>query len=88
MPIIAINENVVPVGLMCTPCHTPGAAHLDFAELGYSRQRVRELQSTVIVRQVLRIEQGQPFYLPGFVEPRSSGQRPTTTRPSQPPEDP
>ncbi len=54
--------------MLCTPCHSPQPTLVDFSKLGYAPSRVRALQSSEIVRQVLNIERGQPFYLPQLLE--------------------
>ena len=64
-----VHENVVASGALCTPCHAPEPILLDFEQLGYARSHAEALQSSEIVRQVLHIEQGQPFHLPQLLEP-------------------
>jgi len=63
-----VHEGIVPAGLLCTPCHSPESPLLDLARLGYPASRVESLQRSEIVDQVLRIEQGEPFYLPQIVD--------------------
>ncbi|RMF77175.1 MAG: hypothetical protein D6744_11590 [Planctomycetota bacterium] len=59
-----VHENIAPKGAMCTPCHSDQPTLVDVATLGYSRERVRSLRESLIMRSVLRIEAGEPFYLP------------------------
>ena len=66
-----VHAGVAPAGLMCTPCHAPAPTHVDFARLGYADRRARELTGSAIVRQVLSVERGEAFYLPGFIAPSS-----------------
>ena len=63
-----VHKGVVPQGALCVPCHSLAPTLVDFAVLGYSPSRVAALQSSKIVQQVLKIEQGQPFYLPRVLE--------------------
>lgn len=60
-------------GAMCTPCHTPAPTLIDAAALGYPASRMEALRGSTIVRQVLAIERGQPFFIP-LPEPREEGQ--------------
>ena len=59
-----VHANVAPKGAMCTPCHSQDPTLANVAELGYSPARVRSLQESLIMRSVLRIEAGEPFFLP------------------------
>ncbi len=59
-----VHASIRPVGAMCTPCHAQEPELVDMSLLGYSAGRVRALQNSPILRSVLTIEAGQPFYLP------------------------
>ncbi len=54
----------------CGDCHTGAGGVVDFVALGYPQPRVDALMSPVVVRMIERIRDGQPFYMPGFVDPR------------------
>lgn len=64
----AIHQGVAPKGALCTPCHSDNPTLIDFEALGYPPARVESLQDSAVVRQILKIEQGQPFYLPTIQE--------------------
>jgi len=51
----------------CAECHSAEGSLIDFAALGYPLRRVRDLQKNPVVQQVMRIESGEPFYLPGVL---------------------
>ncbi|MFA5865590.1 MAG: hypothetical protein WC975_13005 [Phycisphaerae bacterium] len=53
---------------ICLDCHTSQSPVLDFKSLGYSPIRAGLLTSIPIASQVQHIQQGKPFYLPGFLE--------------------
>lgn len=59
-----IHENVLPAGAMCTPCHATDPELMRFDSLGYSNERINALENSQIMRSILKIESGQPFYLP------------------------
>lgn len=59
-----VHAGIRPVGAMCTPCHAATPALVSMPQLGYPPARVESLQNNPILRSVLQIEQGQPFYLP------------------------
>ncbi len=59
-----VHVGIRPVGAMCTPCHSDKPELVDAALLGYPRSRVRQLRESSIMRSILKIESGQPFYLP------------------------
>ena len=59
-----IHAGVAPTGAMCTPCHSESPSLLDIGQLGYPAARVTTLEHSQIMRSVLTIESGQPFYLP------------------------
>ncbi len=63
-----VHQGVSPVGVLCTPCHSAEPTLMDFGDLGYSPARVRELQGSVIINQVLSIESGQPFFMSQVLE--------------------
>ena len=67
-----IHEGVASKGLMCTPCHAPESTLIDFGALGYPEARIRGLTESTIVDQVLSIENGRVFHLPGFLEPEGA----------------
>lgn len=68
--IAKLHSGVKKEGTLCAPCHTPESTLIDFAKLGYPDSRAQSLKSSQIVRQVLLIEKGQPFYLPRIAEER------------------
>ena len=57
-------RQIAPVGAMCTPCHSAEPTLVDLKKLGYSPVRVEQLSNSAILRSILSVEQGQPFYLP------------------------
>lgn len=59
-----IHKGVTASGAMCTPCHAPQPSLADVNLLGYPQHRVNVLQHSQIMRSVLSIESGKPFYLP------------------------
>ena len=59
-----IHKSIAPVGAMCTPCHQEHPTLVDIGEMGYPKSRIRRLEENTIMRSVLSIEQGKPFYLP------------------------
>lgn len=63
-----VHSNVDTAGLLCTPCRTPDIPVLDLDQLGYPKRSQAVLTDSVIIRQLLQIESGRPFYLPGFVQ--------------------
>lgn len=64
----AVHKDILPVGAMCTPCHSASPPLIDLHALGYPPARVQALQGHTIVKQVLSVEQGQPFHLPELLE--------------------
>jgi hypothetical protein len=65
-----LHAGVAPKGALCTPCHSDASTLVDFKKLGYPPARVRSLQDSAVVRQILSIEQGRPFHLPTIEEDR------------------
>lgn len=63
-----VHGGLAEEGYRCTPCHTLTSAVISFAGLGYAPARVRELESNAVIRQALRIEEGESFFLPTFLE--------------------
>ncbi len=59
-----VHTGVHSVGAMCTPCHSQDPTLIEISKLGYPESRVRALRDSQIMRSVLTIEAGQPFYLP------------------------
>ncbi|MBN1343785.1 MAG: hypothetical protein JXQ73_13970 [Phycisphaerae bacterium] len=74
-----IHAGQLPKPRLCMACHIEEPPMLDFQALGYSPTRVTVLRTTPLVRQMLRIQQGQPFRLP-----RVLGRAPTTTQGAAP----
>lgn len=69
-----VHTGIRSVGAMCTPCHAEQPTLVDIAKLGYPPRRVTELRESAIIRSVLKIEAGQPFYLPLDQEAEESGE--------------
>ncbi len=63
-----LHKGVLPKGAVCAPCHSEGRGLVDFEALGYPPARVKSLRDSAVVRQILSIEQGKPFYLPDIQE--------------------
>lgn len=59
-----IHVNTAPTGAMCTPCHSATPALVDVGKLGYPPSRVTALEESAVMRSILSIEAGQPFFLP------------------------
>jgi len=59
-----VHAGVLPVGAMCTPCHSDQPTLVDLGTLGYPAERVTGLRESQIIRSVLSIESGRPFHLP------------------------
>jgi hypothetical protein len=55
--------------LHCTQCHVATGSLLDFAAAGYPPARIEMLSHPAIFGMIEHIAAGQPFYLPGFVQP-------------------
>jgi len=66
--IDTIHKGITPRGALCTPCHSAEPTLIDFKALGYPPARIEFLQDSAVVRQILSIEQGQPFHLPTIQE--------------------
>jgi len=66
--IDTLHKGVAPEGAVCTPCHSEVPGLIDFKALGYPPARIKSLQDSAVVRQILSIEQGKPFYLPTIQE--------------------
>lgn len=62
-----IHEPVRPGGLACMTCHSPKGSLVDFERLGYPPSRTEWLKNNATINQILAIEAGQTFYLPGFI---------------------
>lgn len=71
-----VHEGIEPIGAMCTPCHNAQPTLVDASRLGYPPSRVEALRSSSIVRQVLSIESGQPFFLPLAPETQAAEEQP------------
>jgi cytochrome b subunit of formate dehydrogenase len=59
-----VHVGIAPTGALCTPCHAEAPTLIDMAALGYPQARVEALRESSILRSVLSIESGKPFYLP------------------------
>ncbi|MFI5380460.1 MAG: cytochrome b/b6 domain-containing protein [Tepidisphaerales bacterium] len=66
--IDTLHKGIAPKGALCVPCHSQGTGLVDFKALGYPPARVKSLHDSAVVRQILSIEQGMPFYLPNIQE--------------------
>jgi len=76
-----IHADVLARPGACQECHDERPARLDYDGLGYPRSRQTVLCGLPIAQMVQQIRAGQPFYLPGFVEPGRTLQEGATTRP-------
>lgn len=63
-----IHQPVRMTGLACMTCHSPKGSLVQFERLGYPRSRSDWLRQNATINQILAIEAGQTFYLPGFLE--------------------
>ena len=62
--LASVHEGIAPMGAMCMPCHDENPTLVDFHELSYPQARLNQLYDNAVMRSVLSIEQGKPFYLP------------------------
>ena len=62
--LTTVHAGIAPMGALCTPCHDPNPTLVDFRELEYPQTRLNQLYDNAVMRSVLSIEQGKPFYLP------------------------
>ena len=70
--VAAVHPQRRPAALHCTDCHAAEGGLIDFAAAGYPPARVQMLSQPVIFRMIEHIAAGQPFYLPGFMQPPST----------------
>jgi len=61
-----IHAPVVPKPKGCLLCHGGRPARLDFESLGYSATRAASLHGAPIAALMQKVEEGQPFHLPGI----------------------
>ena len=74
-----LHRNVVVIPDGCMSCHDAGGpAHmgLDLVKLGYSDERIEQLQDMEVARMAEQVRQGRPWYLPNLME----GGLPTSLR--------
>ncbi len=63
-----VHAGLTDRGPLCAACHTAEDPMLDFAALGYPQARIAEMRDSLVVQQIISIEQGQEFHLPRIVE--------------------
>jgi hypothetical protein len=66
-----VHSSVVLIPDGCMSCHdADGPAHmgLDLVKLGYSDQRIEQLQDLEVARMAEQVRQGRPWYLPNLME--------------------
>jgi hypothetical protein len=67
-----IHRKIVPRPDSCLACHGEQPPRLDFEAAGYSPARSAALRAAPTARMMQSIRQGQPFHLPGFIQPPAS----------------
>ncbi len=67
--VAAIHPRPRAAALHCTDCHRAEGAAFDFVAAGYPPARIVMLSQPAVFQMIEHIASGQPFFLPGFVQP-------------------